>query len=130
MERLDGKRIVITGGTSGMGEGVVRAFPALGAKVVFWGRNEAAGKKIAEETGAIFVKADVSDKATVDEAMKKSAEILGRSTVYSIKVSVFFFEFGNLSINIFKHFKRKLTILDKRFTVIELLKFIKCRYSE
>ena len=52
MERLDRKRIVITGGTSGMGEGVVRAFPALGAKVVFWGRNEAAGKKIAEETGA------------------------------------------------------------------------------
>ena len=45
MERLDGKRIVVTGGTSGMGEGVVRAFPALGAKVVFWGRNEAAGQK-------------------------------------------------------------------------------------
>ena len=41
MERLDGKRIVVTGGTSGMGEGVVRAFPKLGAKVVFWGRNEA-----------------------------------------------------------------------------------------
>ena len=77
MERLDGKRIVVTGGTSGMGEGVVRAFPALGAKVVFWGRNEAAGQKIAEETGAIFIKADVSEKETVDEAMKKSVEILG-----------------------------------------------------
>jgi len=46
MERLDGKRVVVTGGTSGMGEGVVRAFPALGAKVVFWGRNETAGKKL------------------------------------------------------------------------------------
>lgn len=77
MERLDGKRIVVTGGTSGMGEGVVRAFPTLGAKVVFWGRNEAAGQKIAEETGAIFIKADVSEKETVDEAMKKSVEILG-----------------------------------------------------
>ena len=31
---------------------------------------------------------------------------------------------------IFKHFKRKLTILDQGFTVIKLLKFIKCRYSE
>ena len=39
MERLDGKRIIITGGTSGMGEGMTRAFPGLGAKVVFWGRN-------------------------------------------------------------------------------------------
>ena len=32
MERLDGKKIIITGGTSGMGEGVVRAFPALGRR--------------------------------------------------------------------------------------------------
>lgn len=77
MERLDGKKIIITGGTSGMGEGVVRAFPALGAKVVFWGRNTAAGEKIAQETGATFVKADVADKASVDEAMKKSVELLG-----------------------------------------------------
>jgi len=77
MERLDGKRIIVTGGTSGMGEGVVRAFPGLGAKVVFWGRNEKAGKKIEEETGAIFVKADVADKESVDEAMKKSVELLG-----------------------------------------------------
>ena len=77
MERLDGKKIIVTGGTSGMGEGVVRAFPALGAKVVFWGRNAAAGEKIAQETGAIFVKADVADKASVDEAMKKSVELLG-----------------------------------------------------
>ena len=63
MERLDGKRVLVAGGTSGMGEGVVRAFPKLGAKVVFWGRNEAAGKKIAEESGATFIKADVSDKS-------------------------------------------------------------------
>ncbi len=77
MERLDGKRIIVTGGTSGMGEGIVRAFPGLGAKVVFWGRNEKAGAKIAEETGALFVKAEVSDKASVDEAMKRSVELLG-----------------------------------------------------
>ena len=77
MERLDEKRIIVTGGTSGMGEGIVRAFPGLGAKVVFWGRNEKAGAKIAEETGALFVKAEVSDKASVDEAMKRSVELLG-----------------------------------------------------
>ena len=62
MERLDGKRIVVTGGTSGMGEGVVRAFPKLGAKVVFWGRNEKAGKKIEEETGAHFMRVDVTNE--------------------------------------------------------------------
>lgn len=60
-----------------MGEGIVRAFPALGTKVVFWGRNEKAGSKIQAESGAIFVKAEVSDKASVDAAMARSVEILG-----------------------------------------------------
>lgn len=77
MERLDGKRVIVTGGTSGMGEGVTRAFPKLGAAVVFWGRNEAAGKKIQEESGATFIKADVSQEASVKEAMARSVEILG-----------------------------------------------------
>lgn len=77
MERLDGKRIVVTGGTSGMGEGVTRAFPQLGAKVVFWGRNEEAGARIAEESGATFVRCEVSDEHQVKDAMERSAEILG-----------------------------------------------------
>lgn len=77
MERLDGKRVVVTGGTSGMGEGVTRAFPELGAKVVFWGRNEEAGKRIAEESGATFIKANVDSEDDVRAAMEKSAEILG-----------------------------------------------------
>lgn len=77
MERLDGKRIVVTGGTSGMGEGVTRAFPKLGAKVVFWGRNEEAGARIAEESGATFVRCEVSDEQQVKDAMERSAEILG-----------------------------------------------------
>ena len=77
MERLDGKRIIITGGTSGMGEGMTRAFPGLGAKVVFWGRNEAAGAKIAEDSGATFVRVEISDEDSVNAAMEKSVEILG-----------------------------------------------------
>ena len=77
MERLDGKKIIIAGGTSGMGEGIVRAFPKLGAKAVFWGRREDIGKKIEAETGATFIKADVSVKESVDNAMKKSVELLG-----------------------------------------------------
>lgn len=77
MERLDGKRIVVTGGTSGMGEGIVRAFPALGANVVFWGRNEQAGQKIEDETGAVFVKVEISEEESVKRAMEKSAELLG-----------------------------------------------------
>ncbi|MDO4313808.1 MAG: SDR family oxidoreductase [Eubacteriales bacterium] len=77
MSNLNGKRIVITGGTSGMGEAMVKAFPARGAKVVFWGRNETAGKRLEEETGAVFLKTEISSQAAVEASMQKSAEILG-----------------------------------------------------
>lgn len=77
MSKLDGKKMIITGGTSGMGEAMVKAFPAMGAKVVFWGRNEEAGKRLEKETGATFIKTEISSKTAVDEAVKKSVEILG-----------------------------------------------------
>ena len=52
MERLDGRKIVITGGTSGMGQSMVEGFAELGAKLVFFGRNVKAGEEIAKKTGA------------------------------------------------------------------------------
>lgn len=55
MTDLTGRKIIITGGTSGMGETLVKAFPSLGAKVIFWGRNTVAEDCLTGETGAIFV---------------------------------------------------------------------------
>jgi NAD(P)-dependent dehydrogenase (short-subunit alcohol dehydrogenase family) len=73
MERLDGKRIIVIGGTSGMGESTVDGFRELGAKVVFTGRNEEAGAKIAARSGATFKKLDLAKHDTirpiVDEAV-------------------------------------------------------------
>src|ERR1700753_2411574 len=66
--RLDGRRIIITGGASGMGESLVRAFPGLGANVVSLDVTEAAGTEVAQQSRAHFIKVDVSDKASVDSA--------------------------------------------------------------
>ena len=75
---LNGRRIIITGGASGMGEGLVRAFPGLGAMVVSLDFEAAAGSAIAREAGAVgFVKVDVSDKASVDTAVAGAVELLG-----------------------------------------------------
>ncbi len=82
MTDLTGRKIIVTGGTSGMGESLVKAFPALGAKVVFWGRNTVAADRIVKETGATFVRTEVTDKATVAAAMEKSVKLLGGVDVF------------------------------------------------
>ena len=70
--RLAGKVAIVTGGGSGFGEGIVRKFVAEGAKVVIADRDEAAAKRVAETTGAMPLRADVTSgsdvKAMVDAA--------------------------------------------------------------
>ncbi|WP_258080975.1 SDR family NAD(P)-dependent oxidoreductase [Nocardia nova] len=69
--------MIITGGASGMGEGLVRAFPALGAEVVSLDLTADAGEKIAADAGAAFVACDVSRKESVDSAIAQAAALLG-----------------------------------------------------
>ncbi|MEU8266890.1 glucose 1-dehydrogenase [Sphaerisporangium sp. NPDC049002] len=57
---LDGKVALITGGARGMGTSHVRLFLAEGAQVVFGDVLEEEGKALAEETGAIYVRHDVT----------------------------------------------------------------------
>ena len=45
--KLKDKVAIITGGTSGMGEGIARLFAREGASVVVSGRNERRGNDIA-----------------------------------------------------------------------------------
>jgi NAD(P)-dependent dehydrogenase (short-subunit alcohol dehydrogenase family) len=76
-ESLSGRRVIITGGASGMGEGLVRAFPALGAKVVSLDLNEDAGAAVAAEAGAGFITCDVTSKQSVDGAFRAAVAQLG-----------------------------------------------------
>jgi NAD(P)-dependent dehydrogenase (short-subunit alcohol dehydrogenase family) len=77
VQDLTGRRIIVTGGASGMGEGLVRAFPALGANVVSLDLNLETGKAIADAAGASFQKVDVSDQASVDGAVDAAVDTLG-----------------------------------------------------
>lgn len=75
---LEGRRIIVTGGASGMGEGLVRAFPALGAQVVSLDITQEAGKAIASAAGATgFVQVNVTDQASVNGAMAQAVSLLG-----------------------------------------------------
>lgn len=76
-QALTDRRVVITGGSSGMGAALVGGFTAAGAKVVSLDTTQSEGQRIAAESGATFIRCDVTDKDSVDQAFAESANSLG-----------------------------------------------------
>jgi NAD(P)-dependent dehydrogenase (short-subunit alcohol dehydrogenase family) len=69
VSELTGRRILITGGASGMGEGLVRSLTAMGALVVSMDLNSQRGEAIVAQAGAKgFVQVDVADETSVAQA--------------------------------------------------------------
>ena len=68
---MNGKIVLITGGTSGIGRVTVRELARLGAKVVVVGRDPAKLDAIKRETGADAIRADLQ---LVGEARRVAAE--------------------------------------------------------
>ena len=57
---LKGKRVLVTGGATGIGEHIVRGFCAQGASVVFLDIDAPSGTALAAELGAQFVLCDLT----------------------------------------------------------------------
>ena len=66
---LAGKTAVVTGGAGGIGLAGVRLFRKAGARVIIADIDEAAGQRAAAETGALFVRCDVSKSADVQNVI-------------------------------------------------------------
>ena len=73
MGRLEGRRVVVTGGTSGIGAATARRFVAEGARVVSIALS---GEEPVEGLAGALV-ADVADPAAVAEAFVRVDELLG-----------------------------------------------------
>ena len=65
------KRIFVTGGAEGIGKAIVKAFCAAGHRVAFCDRNAEAGTRTAQETGALFLEADVRNVTALEEVMQQ-----------------------------------------------------------
>jgi NAD(P)-dependent dehydrogenase (short-subunit alcohol dehydrogenase family) len=72
---LSGLRVAVTGGTSGLGLAVVRAFTKRGAHVAFVARTAEAVERVARETGAAGIVGDVGKK---DDIYPVALQITGR----------------------------------------------------
>src|SRR5690242_3403415 len=73
--KLQDAVVLVTGGASGLGAATVRALCAQGARGVIVDRDEARGGALAQELGATFVKADVTDAASIEAAVAKATEL-------------------------------------------------------
>jgi NAD(P)-dependent dehydrogenase (short-subunit alcohol dehydrogenase family) len=78
-DELAGKVAVVTGGASGLGEGVARRFAAEGAKVLIGDVDRDRGSKLAADIGAdaLFVESDVSDIDQVSGLVSTAVERFG-----------------------------------------------------
>ncbi|MGQ9729971.1 MAG: SDR family NAD(P)-dependent oxidoreductase [Candidatus Zipacnadales bacterium] len=80
---IEGKVVIVTGGTSGIGEGCSRHFTDLGAKVVIASNQPEAGRILEDEIRgagkeAIFVEVDVADEGSVKSLVATTVGRYGR----------------------------------------------------
>ena len=85
-DRLAGKVAVITGGNSGIGETTGQVFAREGAKVVLMARRQEQGEAVAQgirDAGgeATFIRCDVGDDDSVQQAVAQAAEAYGTINV-------------------------------------------------
>jgi NAD(P)-dependent dehydrogenase (short-subunit alcohol dehydrogenase family) len=66
---------VVTGGASGLGEATVRLLSERGARCVILDVQDEKGKALAQETGGIFVHADVTNTDEVIAAVEAAQEL-------------------------------------------------------
>ncbi len=80
---FDGKVVLVTGGTSGIGETAAKLYAQAGARVALTGRRADRGQAVTDAINsaggeAIFIKADVANTARVEEMVAKTVERFGR----------------------------------------------------
>jgi NAD(P)-dependent dehydrogenase (short-subunit alcohol dehydrogenase family) len=77
MTRLTGRRIIVTGGASGIGRATAELFVREGAAVAVLDRSAEAAGSVARDIGGTAIAADVADPASVAAAVGQAAQAMG-----------------------------------------------------
>jgi NAD(P)-dependent dehydrogenase (short-subunit alcohol dehydrogenase family) len=75
--RLAARKIVVTGGGSGIGQVTAQLFASEGAQVAVLDLNHEAAEKIARNIGGIAVQVDVAEESSVNAAIEQAGAALG-----------------------------------------------------
>ena len=76
--RLNGKKILITGGGRGIGYAMAKKFVEEGAEVLISGRNISALENASQEIGCKYLKYDLLDIRNNNDFLLKAEELLGK----------------------------------------------------
>jgi NAD(P)-dependent dehydrogenase (short-subunit alcohol dehydrogenase family) len=77
---LSNTSAIVTGGASGLGEATARHFASQGATVTLLDRDEDRGMAVADDIGGNYVNTDVTDEASVKNAIATAMDKMGRIT--------------------------------------------------
>lgn len=75
--KLKGKKVLITGGSKGIGYSIAKKFVEEGAKVVITGRNENDLNLASSQIGCKFIAVDATDFSNIENTIHKAIEMLG-----------------------------------------------------
>lgn len=80
---------IVTGGASGIGQGIAEALAKAGAKVVIADLDEAGGQKAASAISGDFLKLDVTDKENAQEVVNKAVEKYGKLDILAANAGIY-----------------------------------------
>ncbi len=80
-KRLENKRILITGGSRGLGYAMAKKFVSEGADVLITGRNVERLKQVSEEIGCKYILFDSTDFDNIDSFISEASSLLGQIDV-------------------------------------------------
>jgi NAD(P)-dependent dehydrogenase (short-subunit alcohol dehydrogenase family) len=80
---IENKRVVVTGGASGIGKALCEAFHASGAKsIVVVDMNHEDAKKTADSTGGLAIKANVALEEDIQNVIEKANKFAGGIDIF------------------------------------------------
>lgn len=85
MSHLDGKRVVVTGGSNGIGEATARRFAERGARVLITGSSQASVDAAMARSPGLFahgMACDLSVMADIDKLAQAARDTLGSVDIY------------------------------------------------
>lgn len=90
MSEFQGKAVLITGGTSGIGLATARHFHDLGAKVAIAGRSDASLKRARQDIGddLVTIKADVTSIEDVGRMVSEAKNELGKIDIAFVNAGI------------------------------------------